>query len=538
MEQFEKALSAVNLKIIKFDLNRVKPVITLLGPMYVEKFRKLFQEKLAPRAAEYPQAYNTIISLDEFTTALERYARDKDILIEPGKQEEIKIHPDVANFRLNYDLTATRGSERKFFCTDSDEIISKTSGDSYLLLCDLQPNEAIDCARRVIPDYLPHGPRGVSEVMNNGKVENVFNIYTPPHWQKHKDHKDNWKKIPDTMPPLLEGLVNHLFPIQEERDYFYTWTYDSIFNRSFVFLILCGAPGAGKNRLKLVLRALHGHVNTVDGKKSTLVEKFNSQLAEATFAWFDELHYDAEMENTMKELQNDSIAIERKGVDATRGTRIHSSIVIANNKPRDNYIAPDSRKFVPLVITNKRLEESMKPESIDLLTKKVEDETSSTFDPMFLAQIVKALQKRGRGKKWPNLEYRGPMFWKLAHTSMTRWQKKAISTIIAPEVRSEKWGYDFKSGRFLWSDIDARMSKKNGDRSMQFPDYTTVRAFFDVFRDGTGKKAFTTEAVPKNILGDFYLKPLFKQLEIITEASISEQRGVAGAKARKGLADL
>src|SRR5690606_21243232 len=111
-----------------------------------------------------------------------------------------------------------------------------------------------------------------------------------------------------------------------------SWLYHSMFKRSFVYLILCGAPGTGKNRLKLVLRALHGHINTIDGKRSTLIERFNSQLADSTLAWFDELHYNMEMENTMKELQNDSISIERKGIDATRSTSIHASLIISNNK--------------------------------------------------------------------------------------------------------------------------------------------------------------------------------------------------------------
>src|SRR5690606_14664466 len=139
---------------------------------------------------------------------------------------------------------------------------------------------------------------------------------------------------------------------------------------------------------------------------------------ESTLAWVDELRYDDEMENTMKELQNDSISIERKGIDTTRATKIHASIVISNNKPRANYIAFDARKFVALKIAGHRLEESMSLEEIDLLTRKVEDEKSEHFDSKFLAQIAKWIKRRGASKKWRNLEYKGPMFWTLAHTSM------------------------------------------------------------------------------------------------------------------------
>ena len=131
--------------------------------------------------------------------------------------------------------------------------------------------------------------------------------------------------------------------------------YAALFNRAYTFLILCGAGGIGKNRLKLVNKALHGHHNAIDGKKSTFTERFNSQLYDCTEAWFDELTYTMDMENVMKEIQNDTISIERKGIDATRSTKIYASSVISNNKPRDNYIAFDARKFVPLQLTNNRL---------------------------------------------------------------------------------------------------------------------------------------------------------------------------------------
>jgi len=131
------------------------------------------------------------------------------------------------------------------------------------------------------------------------------------------------------------------------------------------------------------------------------------------------------------------------------------------------------------------------------------------------------------------LEYRGPMFWTLAHTSMTRWQKRAVMLLLEPESRTERNGYDPEEQRFLWSVLQSKSQKKNGDRSMQFPDFTSVKAFFEVFKDGKGRKAFTTEAIPKNILGDFWIKPIYKSTEIITEASVSEQRSKENAKGKK-----
>lgn len=514
--ELEKALKAANIKISQYDPSKYRPVKCSISTCTIEKFSKILSEKLRSDIVKFPEVAKAIFEESEMARLIEEYSKAIKVYVDPDKKVDIEIPPDMENLTLNMNLSA-KSKDDKFFLTHPDETISEVTGEIYLMINQISPLEAAAVARKVIPEYLPRSEAGVSELTVGGKPRTVFNTYTPPEWTTV-----NMDKVyAEHLPILFKKLVKHLFPLAKERDFFLKWLYHSLFKRSYTFLVLCGAPGTGKNRLKLVLRALHGHVNTVDGKKSTLVERFNSQLSEATLAWFDELHYDMEMENVMKELQNDTISIERKGVDATKGTRIYSSIVISNNKPRDNYIAFDARKFAPLVVRNERLETSMTLEEIDELTRKVEDEKSPDFDPMFLAQIVKWIQKYGDDKRWPNLEYRGPMFWSLAHTSMSKWQKKIISHMISDEVRSPKWGYDFVKTRFLWSEFNSRMAKRGNQKDASLPDFTTVRSFFEAFRDGTGKKSFTTEEVQgNNILGDFYVSVPSKDFKVISESEL------------------
>lgn len=527
-DSLSAALSAVNLKITKYDPQKSKSIFTNRGTMSVEKFCKTLQKDLLREALKHPDVWTACQDLHDMESMVNEFAEEKKIKVGSNDTKlQIPIPPDMEGLTLNLNMSA-EGRDNKFFMTDPNENISRISGEVYMLIHQLDPLEAAAAARKVVPEYLPRGTRGVTETVRDGRVTTLYNLYTPPEWQRYQ----GWDKLPDRLPVIFDKLVKHLLPLEVEREFFFAWLHDSLFKRSFTFLILCGAPGTGKNRLKLVMRALHGHVNTVDGKKSTLTERFNSQLGESTLAWFDELHYNVDMENTMKELQNDTISIEKKGVDATRATKIHASLVISNNKPRDNYIAFDARKFAPLVVTAKRLEQSMAPEEIDALTQKVEDQTSETFDIKFIAQIAKWIQKHGRSKKWPNLEYRGPMFWTLAHTSMTRWQKKAIMCIMDPD-QGKRIGFDKDKNAYLWSVIHEKSQRKNGDRSLQFPDYTSVQAFFEVFRDGKGRKAFSTEKVKGSIFGDFWVRPLFKQTEIITEASVEEQREKQNAKTKK-----
>lgn len=511
MSKLASALEAADIKIVKYDPGKQRPITTARhGSFTVEKFCKTLADALGPKALEFPEVFQATHDISAMSKMIGQYARKRGIF---GGDRTISVPEEFKDLTLNMDITSSR--DLKFFMTTEKEVVSVVSGAAYVRVMQMKDLEAVSVARKVVPEYLPRDRRGISKIEYQGKVFDVFNTYVPPRWKSYQYSK----QLPDKLPALFEKLVRHLFPIEEEREYFFSWLYHSMFKRSYVYLILCGAPGTGKNRLKLVLRALHGHSNTVDGKRSTLVEKFNSQLADSTLAWFDELSYGHDMENTMKELQNDSISIERKGIDATRSTRIHSSLIISNNKPRDNFIAFDARKFAPLLLTPKRLEASMTPEEIDKLTGKVEDEKAETFDIRFLAQIAKWVRRHGYSNKWPHLEYKGPMFYKLAHTSMSRWQKVAAMTILnLNPQQSNRIVYDEKKG-FLWSTVHDYASKKNTDKSYAFPDFTTVKHFFDVFVDAKGEKTFSTLELDDNIMGDFWVKKLRDSAKILTESS-------------------
>ncbi len=522
MSKLSEALEAANIKILKYDPAKQRAVSTDKGTMNVEKFSALLVKELGKKAIKFPEVFEAFHSISDMEKLIIAHAKHKKVFSAPI---EIEIPEEMADLTLNCDMTAKGRDCDRFFLTHKDETLSKIAGDFYLMCNQMNQAQAVAASRKVIPEYMPREEPGIIlKKTGDGKEYPAYNKYVPPNWWNY----EHWDDLPDKLPEPCRKLVNHLFVLPIEREYFYSWLYYSLFERSFVYLVLCGAPGTGKNRLKLLIRALHGHINTIDGKKSTLVERFNSQLSDSTLAWFDELHYDMDMENMMKELQNDSISIERKGVDATRATKIYASLVISNNKPRDNYIPFDARKFAPLKITDKRLEESMTPKEINTLSRKVEDQTSESFDVGFIAQIAKWIQTHGKSAKWPNLEYRGPMFYTLAHTSMSRWQKKAATLVLDLNPKNPGRVICDKDKGFLWSTVQEINQKKNGDRSLQFPDFTTIKYFFEVFKDAKGRTAFKTENVAGNIMGDFFVKPLFENTTIITEAQALGSRKVGG----------
>lgn len=518
VDQLDAALKLTKIKIKSFNPDSNRGVgFHGGGSSTVEKLAERIREGLKADVAKYPELLAALYDHSELAEVLMEFAEEKGLLFTQD-EGEVVIPEEYKDLTLNIDAESKRQIE--YFLTTSDDVISPVSGIVYMKASGIKEAAVERTTRRVFKEYKPRAPRGVSEEKSlDGQVHPIFNTYVPPAWMSFKG------KLPDRLPVLFEKLINHLLPVKEEREYFYDWLHASLFTRAFVYLILCGAGGTGKNRLKLVMRALHGHDNTVDGKKSTLTERFNSQLADATLAWFDELHYDLDMENAMKELQNDSISIERKGIDATRSTQIYASLVISNNKPRDNYIALDARKFVPLQVANSRLETAMTSQEIDQLTLKVENWKNPEYDIAFVAQIGRWLQKRGNKKKYPHLEYKGPMFYKLAHTSMSRWQKKAAHLMLSGEnLNSSRIVFDHNKG-YLWSTIAEQYMKKNGDRTMQFPDFTTVKHFFDIFVDAKGKPAFKTFMVPKDIMSDFYVKLLNPKAHIMTESEVLEDLG-------------
>lgn len=520
-KEFGEVLNFLKIKLVKYDPSKQRPVSTNITTYNMEKFAKTLKDSLGAQGAKFQKIFQALHDFTELEPIIEQFAKDNGVLIAKDRNN-IETPKDMIGLKLNFNMSA-QGRDSKFFLTDEKEQVSRISGEAYIIAHQMSQQVAVTQSRCVIPEYRPREKSGIS-IQNNGfRSETIFNSYHQPPWLDYKD----WIKLPSRPPKLVKKLIDHLVTNKQDRIYLRDWIYASLFMRAPTYLVLCGDPGIGKNRLKLLLRALHGFNNTIDGKKSTITEKFNGQIPNATLVWFDELQYDFKMENTMKELHNDTLSIERKGIDATRATKIHASFVISNNKPRDNYISFDARKFAPLQLTKNRLETSMTSDEIDLLTKKIEDPQSSSYDIKFIAETAKWIKSRGIKGDWRNLEYRGPMFWYLAHTSMSHFQKRVIHFLNGYEFQNrfsspEEWN-DIKKA-FQWSKLQYALTRKFKD--MSIPDYTTTQIFFENFRTKDGLKAFETEVIEENVLGDFWLKPLSKNMQVDLKEDDNEIFGI------------
>lgn len=511
MSALKAALEAAGISIKGYDPNKANPIRTHTGSLTISKFSEQLRKGLKLDLKNHPEVLDGIQEPAEMERLIEEYALE-ELDATTGKA----IPPEVSHLTLNVDTSSTDPGLKRFFCTTPEEFRDiSISGQYYTEMCALSVKEATPSARPVVPRYLPRRAQGIHPETNKITQQkiNYFNNYVPAGWELfRRRNPSEWAKIPSKPPEVIIRMIKHVIPNKEERNYFYAWLYTSITKRAYVYLVLCGNPGVGKNRLKLLMRALHGEQNASDGKKETFganESKFNSQMEENTFLWFDELSYGPEMEPRMKEYQNDYISIEKKGIDSTRSTEIYCSMVISNNYARNNYLLFNSRKFAPLVLGSKPLTAAMTPKEINDISERLDD-THPRFDVKFVSQIAKWITSIGPKyvKDWPNLEYRGPMFWKLAGSSMSRWQKIAVLALTTENKRGAFAGWDESKKGFLWSKVEEDLRRKKEYESKDYRDPTTVKAFFENYCDIHGTKVFEVESEVDSIVQDFWIKPI------------------------------
>ncbi len=391
MAILDKALEQANFIIKKYNPAKIRPVYTDRDrtSLTVARFTEVLISGLKKNLKDFPEVVDAITDEAKMVELLEEWALEHCPL-----EDGIEIPQDLSDLTLNVDTSSAR-RESRYFCTTKEELIEdKVSGEYYIDKCGLDQKQAIVAARPVVPRYLPRHSLGVHARIDpaTGRNVNYYNTYSPAPWVLwKKKNPGEWKKLPAKPPSDLMEMIRHIIPLKAEREYFYAWLYTSMTARSYVFLVLQGIPGLGKNRLQVLFNGLHGKSNSVNGKKETFGangSKFNGQLFKCTAAWFDELKYDPDMEPRMKEYQNDTASKELKGVDATGSSDLYCSMVISNNYQRDNYILFNSRKFAPIVLGATPLKELMLESVISDISDKL-DETRPGFDVKYVAQVAK-----------------------------------------------------------------------------------------------------------------------------------------------------
>lgn len=512
MSKLKAALEAAGITVRKYDPDKARPVYTSDKNTTVGNFAETLRKALGKELKNHPEVLDGIQDHAVMEELLDEYVQAEG-LTQPGGGG-LAVAAEVSHLTLNVDMSSNEPGMKKFFCTTTEELVDPSiSGQYFMGKSGISAQDGYHVARPVVPRYMPRKKSGIHPMLDRAtnQTVNYFNTHIPAEWEwwRRKNPKA-WASLPAKPPSDIIKMLKHVLPLKTEREYFYAWVYTSITSRSLVYLSLCGKPGLGKNRIKLLLRALHGEHNSVDGKKETFganQNKFNSQMAESTLNWLDELKVTQEMEPRLKEYQNPFISIEKKGVDATRSTEIFCSMVISNNELRDNYLPFNARKFCPLVTGPTDLKTVMTDTEITDMSSKLGE--SGKINVKYVAQIAKWILAVGPKHvgKFRHMEYKGPMFWEMAHASMSHWQKALILYLTTQTSRGPIAGWDETKQAFQWSKAEEALRRKK-EFDIKSIHMATIQPFLENYCDRRGRKVFEVEPMLHGVMDDFWVKPI------------------------------
>jgi hypothetical protein len=337
-----------------------------------------------------------------------------------SKSPQKNLRPDVAEALANLrPAIAVKDPDDRFLVDRKTNRRSQIHIDFYSMLLSKKPKELFDEAIYIDTEYSPRDAEPFRiEYIDDMEIA-VLNTYQKPAWFKSTAEAK--------IPTLFKDLIDHLIVNEESKEYFYDWLYKSLTDRAYTFLVLCGMKGIGKGQLQKLIRALHGRDNFVEGKRGTIDGQFNSQLENSRLIWFDEIHYDKPEANNLKRIMNDLVSIERKGVDATRSTAIHCSIVLSNNDLTDNYIELDDRRFSPLELTESKLTKAFSPKWFDEFNYHVDDLGENS--PL-VAEFGQWILENGKSDKIDKQEpYKGEKFKQIVISSLRKWQDHTLELL-------------------------------------------------------------------------------------------------------------
>lgn len=191
--------------------------------------------------------------------------------------------------------------------------------------------------------YRPYQPR----LFREGDTQ-LFNSWSQAAWRK------DW--VPDPKaecPPLFREFLEHSLADEESRHFVQAWLRDAAFERAEPILVLCGAPGSGKNTLiQAVAGALVGEANFQLAQHGFVHSSFQSGIAGYQIFFLDEKPLYQDGRDVLKGLHNGLTTFERKGEDVGSPERIYASIALANNTASRIKLEYTDRKFyVPMLAT-------------------------------------------------------------------------------------------------------------------------------------------------------------------------------------------
>lgn len=395
-----------------FSENRVTKLLTA----QIEKYPSLMKLQLAILKKD------PLMSIKEFSeivgewTSLNLPEEDLTKFNISDLDTSTKSRDHIMSLKPIINLSSKNRQKVFLYDPEKRKIDINADPDMYFLLMntDLKKLVAVDGIKAV---YVKFDPYNIKTFYDKDEVS-YLNLYSAPKW-RFVDCEPEYGGV-------IKNLIDHLFPIEEEREYVLDWFHHSLTSRCETVLCLIGARGTGKGiLLSSIAEALHSTEYFQIAKQEVLTDKFNGEFKNKRNIFFDEVDISGDREVAkFKALANAKIAVEKKGEDSETVENFVSMSLASNY--RDKFrVEPQDRRFSTPRITDVPLSKVMKEKEISDFLEDIQKE-----DSLEIAKFGKFLLKRV-----PNYSRHEPLkndyFFELCKLSMPSWKLFLIDYFIA-----------------------------------------------------------------------------------------------------------
>lgn len=208
----------------------------------------------------------------------------------------------------------------------------------------------------------------------------IYNTFVPPEWKRRLFFFGEPVAPLYELPEIYDKFFAHLTAHDAaSKEYLLDWLANSLQSRNYTFLVAIGEQGIGKGTLGEIMSGLHGIENFYRGRDEVFKNRFNSQLANKTLFYADEVYLDTKTsEDRIKDVVNERLEIERKGHDPVivenyasfyLSSNSHDAIQVEAGDRRFSIIQLTDKKLIEVPEVFKHISDFTKPENIALLAR-------------------------------------------------------------------------------------------------------------------------------------------------------------------------
>lgn len=308
--------------------------------------------------------------------------------------------------------------------------------------------------------YDPQKPTGLYTSDFQGQNVVFANKYIKPEWLE--------TEIKANCPQEFVDFMDYFIIDADCRAYVYCWLREMVVGRCHNILLLNANMGTGKGTFTKIVQRLVGNSNFFSTSQDFFNSRFNGELDAKKVIVFDEIEIKGAAKNTLKNIANEQIAIEKKGRELLY-VENHASIIVTNNHASSCKLVPSDRRFHAIDVTDVPMKDVFTGHDLAKLNELIDQES-------FIANIGWWLTSIVPKKEWnPAFTWKGPKFKYLCELSLADWQRYLIESIKTA-----------KKADLIISDVKEDYKEENGEHA-KFGGETKISELLREYLDESGQ---------------------------------------------------